>query len=173
IPHQKTGKLVVATSQTEVSRLDSIVERARNNDAGNVRLIDAAEARRLEPHIVCEGALLSPETGIVDVHELAYSHKKEASERGAIFSFGTQLEGLEQRPEGWRVSCQGADGERFSIDCRVLVNAAGLHAPEVAALGGVDVSAAGLTYRYLKGDYFTLAQKYRGRFSRLIYPVPA
>ena len=53
-----------------------------------------------------------------------------------------------------------------------VVNAAGLDADRVAALAGIDVDAAGYGLEYWKGSYFAASAKWRGRLSRLVYPVP-
>lgn len=172
IPFRKTGKLVVATTNDELNDLHLLFERACRNRAGAVRLIEARKVRELEPEVECLGALFSPETGIVDVHELLYHHKKQATDAGVAFSFGTKVEALEQRMHGWNVICEGPDGSRFDIAARVLVNAAGLAAPEIATLGGVDTTAACIDHHYCKGDYFSLAGTYRGRIRHLVYPMP-
>jgi L-2-hydroxyglutarate oxidase LhgO len=53
---------------------------------------------------------------------------------------------------------------------RLLVNSAGLHAPDVArSINGLDPRHVP-TAHYARGHYFTLSG--RPRFSRLIYPVP-
>jgi L-2-hydroxyglutarate oxidase LhgO len=56
------------------------------------------------------------------------------------------------------------------LQARTVVNAAGLHAPALAArFAGLDASHVPQAH-YAKGSYFTLAG--RAPFSRLIYPVP-
>ena len=75
--------MLVATPADELGRLNDIAKKAMANDAGDIRPLSQKEASELEPNVRCVGALLSPETGIVDVHELMYSHKKQAIDHGA------------------------------------------------------------------------------------------
>lgn len=167
IPHRRTGKLVVATSEDEVRVLEALLARGRENGAGALELLDGAEARRLEPRVRCVAALLSPESGVVDAHALSASYAAEARAHGASFAYRTEVTGLEPAEHGWSIATRG---ERHSIEARAVVNAAGLACDRVAALAGLDLDALGWRLRYCKGDYFAL----RGaRVERLVYPVPS
>ena len=68
VAHQRCGKLIVATNAAQQTRLAQIEERARRNGVDDLRLLDAREARELEPALNAVAALLSPSTGIVDSH---------------------------------------------------------------------------------------------------------
>jgi L-2-hydroxyglutarate oxidase LhgO len=173
LPHRRTGKLVVATNSEEQGQLEFLAQRARSNGAGEVALLTQMQTRALEPHVSAVGALLSPESGIVDVHELLYSHKKEALDAGADFSFETSVEGLERQGSEWKVSCRARGDQRFLVTTPVVVNAAGLSANHVAQMVGVPLEAAHFVYHYAKGDYFSLSARHRGRVRRLVYPVPS
>ena len=70
VPYRKCGKLIVAANEDERGRLASIAERARTNGVLDMKILDAHEARGLEPAVSCVGALLSPSTGIIDSHAL-------------------------------------------------------------------------------------------------------
>lgn len=172
IPHRKLGKLLVATDAAEIARLESIRERGRENGAGDLRMLTAAEVRELEPRVSAVAGLLSPETGIVDVHGLMTSFMAEASEHGASFALATEVLGLAKVAGGWRAETRRSGDAPFTIDAAHVVNAAGLRSDRVAAMAGLDVSALGYRLRPCKGDYFALAPRLRGIASRLVYPVP-
>ena len=70
VAHRRCGKLVVATAPEQLAGLAELAGRARANGVDELRMLDAAEARALEPALACHGALLSPSTGIVDSHGL-------------------------------------------------------------------------------------------------------
>ncbi len=70
VPHRKCGKLVVATNEPEIEKLDAIRKQSQINGVEGVEMIEAAEARAMEPELACVAALHSPETGIVDSHRL-------------------------------------------------------------------------------------------------------
>ncbi len=68
VGHRKCGKLVVAANAAEIAKIESIAAQGRINGVEGLELIGGNAARALEPELVCAGALLSPETGIVDSH---------------------------------------------------------------------------------------------------------
>ncbi len=168
IPHANCGKLIVATDEEEAGRLLGIQARAAANGVADLRLIDAADARAMEPALVCTAALHSPSTGIVDSHAFMLSLQGDAEHAGAVFVFHSPVIGGRTSNRGVEIEVGGADPMRLS--CRTLVNAAGLHAPRLGrAIAGMPADKVPAAY-YAKGNYFTLVG--RSPFSRLIYPVP-
>ena len=172
LPHLRCGKLLVACDESERAQLEALHARGLQNGAGALRLLDAAELRRLEPRVRALAALLSPETGIVDAHALVQSYKREALAHGAALALHTGLEALEPAPGGLRIHTRGQAGERAQLTAAWVVNAAGLQADRVAALAGLDIDALGYRQHFCKGDYFALAPALRGVVQRLVYPVP-
>lgn len=168
IPHSACGKLIVAASGDDTQKLGEIASRARGNGVTDVSFLTREEATKLEPALHCEGALLSPSTGILDSHAYMLSLLADAEAAGAIFSPRTSL--LSARPAAKGLLLRAGGDDELEIHCRVLVNAAGLDAPAVAArIEGLAAEHVPVSY-YAKGNYFTLAG--RSPFSRLIYPVP-
>lgn len=168
IPHRRCTKLIVATRPEQVAQLEKIAAQARANDAGDLELIDAAAARRIEPLLSCDAALVSPTTGIVDSHALMLAFQGDAEDRGAAIAFMTPVLGGEVRNDGIELQVGGADPMR--LRARVVVNAAGLGAQRLAgAIAGLDAAHVPPLH-YAKGNYFSLQGK--SPFSRLVYPVP-
>ena len=172
IGHRQTGKLLVATAPEEERKLESIFARAQANGAGALRHIDRADIARLEPRVAASSGLWSPESGIVDVHELMYSYQKEATDHGALLVFQTEVEGIDRAPHGFALSTRSAGGERAELDCRVVVNSAGLFADRMAARAGLDIDALHYRYHWCKGDYFSLDSGLRDIVKHLVYPTP-
>ena len=172
VEHRRTGKLIVATRDDELPRLESLLEAALDNDVPEIRLIDRARLRELEPSVDGVAALESPSTGIVDAHGLALSYLAEAEEHGASLLVGHTVIALERNSSLWRVVVRLAGGdEEQSLRCREIVNAAGLDADRVAALAGIDVEARGYRLHLCKGEYFALTSDAPIALDRLIYPV--
>ncbi len=168
VPHRNCGKLIVATSAEEDGRLAGIKARAEANGVEGMRVLSAAEARALEPNLSCTSALLSPATGIVDSHAYMLALQGEAEAAGAMVVFLSPVVAARAGRGGIEVEVGGA--EPVTLRCRLLVNAAGLHAPALARrIAGMPAERVPTGY-YAKGNYFTLAA--RAPFSRLIYPVP-
>jgi len=168
IPHRRCGKLIVATDATENAKLDGIRQRAAINGVDDLREISVAEAKALEPDLFCTGALISPSTGIFDSHAYMLSLRGVAEDHGAAFALREPFLHAQRIPAGFNVAVGGE--APMQLQCRQLINAAGLNAPLVA--GAIDAMPAQLVPRryFARGNYFALSG--RSPFSRLIYPVP-
>lgn len=168
VPHRRCGKLIVATSPDQLGVLESITGHAAANGV-ELTMLSGAQAMALEPALSCHGALLSPETGILDSHALMAALLADAEAAGAQLALGTRVVGIEAGGGGFVVETESA-GERFALAADAVVNAAGLWASQVAlATRGLDPAHVPIT-RYARGSYY--AAPGRPAFSRLIYPVP-
>ena len=168
VAHRNCGKLIVATDAAEVEKLAGIRAGAAANGVDDLRLLTPAEATALEPAVACTAALLSPSTGIVDSHAYMLALQGAAEAAGALFAFHAPVTGGRTGGDGVVLEVGGAEPMR--LRARLVVNAAGLRAPEVArSLRGMPTQLVPTQY-YAKGSYFVLAG--RNPFGRLIYPVP-
>jgi len=168
VSHRNCGKLIVATDGAESGKLAEIKGRAEANGVEGMQLLTATEAQALEPNLSCAAALLSPSTGIVDSHSYMLALQGDAEGRGAMFAFHSPVMQGRVGDDGVAIEVGGA--EPMNLRCRLVVNAAGLHAPGLAKkIAGMPSDRVPPAY-YAKGNYFTLAG--RSPFSRLIYPVP-
>jgi L-2-hydroxyglutarate oxidase LhgO len=170
VAHRQLGKLIVATSPEQVLALDGIRAKAAANGVHDLQKLSAAEARALEPALACEAALLSPSTGVVDSHGLMLAIQGDMENAGGLLALVSPVQhiGVRHGTTTHPIRVTSQDGTELA--CKVLVNAAGLHAVSLArAMEGLDNSRLPLAY-FAKGNYFTLAGK--APFSRLIYPVP-
>jgi L-2-hydroxyglutarate oxidase LhgO len=169
VDFDRCGKLVVATSQGELSRLDEILTQARTNDVEGMAQLSKAEALALEPELACEGALISPQSGVFDSHGYMLALQGEIEAAGGSVVTSTPFEAATPL-EGGGFSVRAGGEEPATLSCRYLVTAPGLSAQEVAAHVEGFPAATIPKGRYGKGRYFRLAGK--APFSRLIYPPP-
>lgn len=172
VPHRRCGKLVVATDDAETAKLETIHRQAVSNGAGDVQLIDGAEVMRREPAVRAVSGLVSPATGIVDVHALIDCYRREAEDHGAMLALDHAVTDVARRADGWHVAMRTSAGTTSEIVAAWVVNAAGLDASRIAGLAGLDVDGLGLRQRPCKGDYFVLAPRHAAIATHLIYPVP-
>jgi L-2-hydroxyglutarate oxidase LhgO len=173
IPHRKIGKLLVATAPEEEARLHDLRQRAEQNQVPGLRWVDARELRDMEPNLRASLALFSPESGIVDAHGLLASYRAEALGHGAELCVRTRVCGIERVGDVYRVETEHCQSlERETVLARSIVNAAGLHATELAALAGLPVRQLGYIQQLCKGDYFQLSARVARMVSHLIYPLP-
>ncbi len=173
IPHRRTGKLVLATTDEERGVLDEIRARGERNGAGRLEMLEAPELRRREPRVQALAALWSPESGIVDAHSLLSSYEAELKAHGGQVAYHTEVCGIGRSAAGWRLETVSDDGERFDLESSAVVNAAGLGSDRVAALAGLDVDAIGYRLHICKGDYFSVTPGLGQLTRHLVYPVPA
>jgi L-2-hydroxyglutarate oxidase LhgO len=173
IPHRRTGKLIVATSEEEVSTLESIARSAEASGVGSIEWIDAREVTRREPAARAVAALHSPETGIVDAQALCMSFAAEAEAHGADIVLCSEVRSIEHSGGLYRVEATGPAGDTSRVASAAVVNAAGLAGDRLAELAGFDVDALGYRLHFCKGDYFTLQPGSPVRVGSLVYPVPA
>ena len=168
VNHRRCGKLVVATSEREVSALRVLQDRAFANGVP-VQWLDAADAKALEPALHCVAALLSPSTGIVDSHGLMLALQGDLERSGAMVALGSAVQSSVLGKGGAPHVVRMADGS--AVAARELVNAASLHACALARrFEGLAPAFVPQEY-FAKGNYYSLAG--RAPFSRLIYPAPA
>jgi L-2-hydroxyglutarate oxidase LhgO len=167
VAHRRLGKLIVATSDTEVPVLDRYRRHASANGVEDLAPLSAAQVRALEPQVQCVAGLLSPSTGIIDSHGLMHAYQADIEAHDGTVVLGAPILGGSVSRRGITVHVGGEAPS--SLSAGLLVNSAGLGAQQVSlALEGV--AAAAVPRRYLaKAHYFALAG--RSPFQRLVYPL--
>ena len=166
VPHRRSGKLIVATEESQVEELSKIQNRAHANGVTDVVWMTRDQALALEPELACAAALYSPSTGIIDSHALMLAYLGDAQAHGAMLALKSPLERAVVRNGAFELHVAGSE----PIASAVVVNSAGLRAPTVAAR--MEGYRAELAPRelYAKGNYYALTR--RSPFTRLVYPVP-
>jgi L-2-hydroxyglutarate oxidase LhgO len=168
IPHRNCGKLIASTSAKETEKLQSIKAHAEANGVDDMQVLSGEAARNLEPALNCDAALLSPSTGIIDSHAYMLALRGEAEDGGAAFAFHTPL--LRATAKDGEIVIETGGDAPMTLACGLLVNSAGLDAPNVARnIAGLPEALIPKPY-LAKGNYFSCSAK--APFSRLIYPVP-
>lgn len=168
VDYRRCGKLIVATTEAQVSRLYEIRNRAIDNGVTDLQIITEASARKIEPTLRCTAALLSPSTGIVDSHGLMLALLGDAERHGAVLATRSPVLSITSHRAGFDLEIGGA--VPAVLRTSKLINSAGLWAPHLASrISGLDHSHVPGAY-FAKGNYFSLSGK--SPFSRLVYPVP-
>ncbi|MET0430288.1 MAG: NAD(P)/FAD-dependent oxidoreductase [Microvirga sp.] len=168
VPHRRCGKLIVATNDLEQAKIEGIHEQGIANGVEALRFLSGAEARALEPNLACTGAVLSPETGILDSHAFMLALQGDLESAGGAIAFHTPVAALDRAGAGWSIRLGGGEPETIAVDA--VVNAAGLGAQAVARATGDYPPDRVPRLVLAKGNYFSCLG--RPAFSRLIYPAP-
>jgi L-2-hydroxyglutarate oxidase LhgO len=167
IPHARPGKLIVACDAEEEAALNALLDKARAKGIDDLSWMGRKEITAMEPEVSVRAALFSPATGIIDSHALMQSFLAEAQAAGAAVSFHADVTGIEREDGAF---CCTVNGGEYRLRTEVLVNSAGLGAPRIAAMAGIDCAARRYDLKYCKGNYFVASPA--PRISRLVYPVP-
>lgn len=168
VPFENTQKLVVASRDSHVAKIPKLIENAKANGVNDLVQITAAEAVAMEPALACQGAILSPSTGIVDAPAFILSLLGEAEAEGAFVAFGSPIERVVPVLGGFELHV--GDANKTLVKSQNLINAAGLGAWDVArSVEGVGLMHVPDQY-FAKGSWFSMTGP--APFARLIYPFP-
>lgn len=169
VAHDKCGKLIVATEESELPALQHMARQGEINGVEGVRWLDGAEARALEPELRAVAALESVESGILDAHGYMLALQGEIEARGGAIALNAPFIGARRVGDVYEVSIGGE--APVAVTAPRLVIAAGLGAQECARLVE-EFPDARIPPLFLgKGNYFAL-QGAKAPFKRLIYPPP-
>jgi L-2-hydroxyglutarate oxidase LhgO len=163
VPHRQAGKLIVATTEAQIPMLERLQAQGERNGVADLRMIDRAEIRAIEPHVEGVAALHSPRTGILEPEELIRALARLAQERGVSILPHTPVVGIEAGPSSLKLRTP-----REEVRARVIINAAGLYADEVAGL----VGPRPYTIYPCRGEYAEVIPSRRDLVNGLVYPVP-
>ncbi|MEU7228314.1 L-2-hydroxyglutarate oxidase [Streptomyces chrestomyceticus] len=164
IPHEVTGKLIVATDRSELPRLHSLIQRGREHGIP-VRELGPAQLATYEPEVSGLAAIHVGTTGIADFGAVARRFAALATDAGARIAYGSEVTTIGRRPG--RVAVRTSAGTVFRA--RTLVNCAGLHCDRIARLAG---DAPAMRIVPFRGEYYTLAPARASLVRGLVYPVP-
>src|SRR4029453_19385745 len=164
IGYERCGKVIVATSEEEVPRLNALHERGTANGVPGLKLVSGDEIREWEPHVRAVRGMLYPATGIVDYTEVANRMAALIGQRGAEVITGAVVRAI--RRDGVTLTVETEAGP---VATRYLINCAGLHSDRVAALMGIHPDVQIIPFR---GEYYMLRPERRSLVRGLIYPVP-
>jgi len=171
ITANRCGKLVVATQESELPKLNALAENGKANGIDDLRLLSAVEARALEPALACEAALLSPSTGVVDSHAFVQALEGHITSNGGQIVFNSRVTAVAPRPnKGFELSVASGESVTARITCDRLVNAAGLGASEIGTCLQVNGTYRPPDTYPAKGHYYHITGQVP--FRRLIYPLP-
>jgi L-2-hydroxyglutarate oxidase len=164
IPYRVTGKLVVATDESELARFNDLADRGRANGLA-VKELEPPEFAEIEPGVRGIRALHIPESGVIDYKQVSAAYAQVVASRGGAVLCGRAVRGLTRARGGWIIETDAG-----SLLGRAVVACAGLQADRIAAMTG----HGGNEYRIVpfRGDYYTFRAHASDYVRALVYPVP-
>ncbi|UAB74093.1 L-2-hydroxyglutarate oxidase [Vibrio sp. SCSIO 43132] len=164
IPVENCGKLLVATTPLEVTRMEALFERCQTNGI-DVEMLNQEELKVREPNITGLGAIYVSTTSIVSYTQVCNAMAEEFTAMGGEIRYGSAVTALDENAE--RVEVEINQKER--IQSSFLIACCGLMADRVATLMDLPVDFQIVPFR---GEYYRLAPKHNQVVNHLIYPIP-
>ena len=163
LPYNQCGKLLVATDETEHSRMIDLEQRCKENRI-EVERLSEAELNKREPDIVGVGALLIPRTAITDFIAITQVLLELFQQKNGNTLLGSEVTRIEEQPDSVRVFAGNTTVESSS-----LIVCGGLMADRLARMMEIDLDFQIIPFR---GEYYQLSSKFNDIVRHLIYPIP-
>ncbi|ABM04447.1 FAD dependent oxidoreductase [Psychromonas ingrahamii 37] len=167
IPVENCGKLLVATNQLELERMQDLYQRCHENEIHAI-LLNQAELKIREPNIQGLGAIFVDSTSIVNYTLVTQKMAEEFVKLGGKVMLDTKVINLVESAENTILTCQSS-AEEVSITSRFLVSCSGLMADRITKMLNIETDFQIIPYR---GEYHQLPAKHNNIVNHLIYPIP-
>lgn len=169
VPYKKTGKLIIAKDASEFGALEELFEQGKTRGLDELKMLDKADIKKLEPNIKATRAIWLPMTGIVDSHSLMRHFLLKTKSLGGDIVYNSKVSAIKKVSGGYEVVINAGTNECSTFRARIVINSAGLESDTVSALAGIKKDEYALSY--CKGDYFRLARGKKLETFRLVYPI--
>ena len=170
VPYEICGKVVVATSEIELARLEDLHRRGEANGLKGLEIIGPERLKEIEPHATGIKGLFVPETGIVDYRKVAAAYAGKVRDANGDIRLGQKVVGILDRPDEIVLQTSGGD-----YRTKYLINCCGLQSDIVAQMtGDAAKNADEEEHRIIpfRGEYYKIAPERQFLVKNLIYPVP-
>ncbi|GAC1427181.1 MAG: L-2-hydroxyglutarate oxidase [Candidatus Velthaea sp.] len=164
IEYKQVGKLIVATEESEIGRLNDLWERGLQNGVEGLEMLDAGGIREREPHTRGIKAIFSPVTGIVDWGLVSRTYANDVKDAGGDMFLGREVTSIERRNGVTVLRSPGGD-----IEARAVITCGGLYSDKLAKMTGGANDPKIVPFR---GDYLVLKPEKNYLVKGNIYPVP-
>ena len=164
IEYRNVGKLILATEESELGRLEDLWQRGHQNGLEGLEMLDAAGIQEREPHARGIRAIFSPVTGIVDWGRVSLAYADDVREAGGDLFLYREITAIERRNGVTVLRSPGGD-----IEARAVITCGGLYSDKLAKMTGGKTDPKIVPFR---GDYLILKPEKRALVKGNIYPVP-
>jgi L-2-hydroxyglutarate oxidase len=164
IAHEQCGKIVVATNESELPRLENLWERGNANGLLGLRKLNPQQIKEIEPHAAGIAAIQVPQEGIVDYPAVCEKLGELIRKAGGEIRLNARV--LKIVPAG---NEQVAETSAGSFCTKFVVTCGGLHSDRLVKMSGQKPSAKIVPFR---GEYFQIKKERQFLVRNLIYPVP-
>lgn len=168
VKYRRNGSLVIGFNQADRSEIEKLLARGQANGVPDLRIVEQDELLRMEPglsgNVIC--ALYAPTGAIICPYELAIAAVGNAMDNGAQLRLNFRVADIQRIEGGYRVS---AADKSQAVEARIVINAAGLYADEVAAMAGDE----SFRIHPRRGEYILLDRECGGLISHTVFRTPS
>jgi L-2-hydroxyglutarate oxidase len=165
IKYDLCGKIVVATRTEQISILDGLFERGKQNGLDGFKMLNAEQIKEYEPHVVGLKGFFVPQTGIIDYTDVCKKYLAKTQKLGGEIAFNEKVESISSKN-----GISTVVTSKGSYDTKLVVNCAGLYSDKVGQM--TDSKANNLRITPFRGEYFEIKPEKQYLVKNLIYPVP-
>jgi len=170
IPYNKCGKLIIASENSKIDKLESIYNSSKANGVNDGIIISKSEIEKIQPNISAEMAIFYPSTGIIDSHNLMIQLEHDCILNGSSIAYNNKVMELEKIIDGYKVVVQDNIYGSSEFTSKIVINSSGLNSYAVSSLIGLNDE--GYRLQYWKGEYFSVGNGKNKLINKLIYPLP-
>lgn len=165
IAYDICGKVIVATEESELGRMENIYKNGVDNGIEGIRKLTPSEVKEIEPFVESVGGIFVPVTGIIDF--VAATNKMvelalQINPKSCLY-LNHEIDHVNHKELSEIVTNQGTYSANYLVYC------GGLHADRLAKKDGVKLKEKVVPFR---GDYYELSDSAKHKVRNLIYPVP-
>lgn len=164
VEYEQCGKVILATSEEELGRLESLYERGTANGVAGLEMIGPERLKEIEPHAAGIKAIWAPNTGIIDYRKVALAYAARFQEHGGDIFTSAPVKKVKRYADATVLETPSG-----ILKAKRVINCAGLYADRVAEMMGENVDVRIIPFR---GEYYTLRPERHHLVKGLIYPVP-
>lgn len=164
IAHEQCGKIVVATEERELPKLEDLWKRGNENGLQGLRKLTPAQIKEIEPHAAGIAAIHVPQEGIVDYPAVCEKLGELIKQKGGVIQLGARVNKIAAESDGWRV-----ETPLLNYSTKFVITCGGLHADRLVSASGQKPSAKVVPFR---GEYYVIKKERQHLVRHLIYPVP-
>ncbi len=164
VPHKVCGKVIVATTEDELPRLEELRKRGETNGLTGLRIIEREELREIEPNAAGLKALVVPSTGITDYALVCQKYAELIGGKGGVVKTGAAAIRIKRSSSEIVV-----ETPKGAFAANALINCAGLYSDRISRLAGDEPGVMIVPFR---GEYYDIVPERASLVNALIYPVP-
>lgn len=165
IDYNLIGKLIIASDERELPKLNSIYNNGIQNGLTQLSMLEQDAVKRIEPNVTCLKAIYVPQAGIIDYKKVAAKLKQNIESTGSFVYNLKKINAIREVSEKLIVKCS----DESEFETSFFINCAGLQSDRIARMAGLNTDFRIIPF---KGNYFKLKEEKKDIVKHLIYPVP-